>query len=287
MPLATLAPAKVNLTLRVLKRRPEGFHDLTSLVAFAGIGDRLTLEPGPVLELSARGPTAAAAGARSDNLVLVAARAAAERIKKLKLGRFELEKLLPVGAGFGGGSADAGAALRLIAVANKLTLDDPRLLEAAKATGADVPVCLASKARIMSGIGDKLSDPLRLPKLNAVLIYPGVPVKTEAVFRAFDLGPGGRRDKPYRVKDVPRSRDALVEFIGEEANDLSRAARAMAPVVAAAEEALDEEGAEVVRISGSGSGAFGIFADAEEAEESAASIRKERPSWWVVATTLR
>ncbi len=286
MKLQALAPAKVNLTLRVLKRRPDGAHDLTSLVAFAGVGDRLALEPGPGLELSVHGPTAAAAGARSDNLVLVAARAAAARIKDLKLGRFDLEKRLPVGAGFGGGSADAGAALRLIAEANGLDPEDARLFEAAKATGADVPVCLSAKARIMSGTGDVLSGPLRLPKLDAVLVYPGVPVATAAVFRAFDLGPGGRREKPYKVKDIPRGRDALVEFIGEEANDLSRAARSIAPVIAAAEEALDELGADVVRISGSGSGVFGIFEDEDEAEEVAETIRNDRHGWWAVVTKL-
>lgn len=284
--LQTLAPAKVNLTLRVLARRADNNHDLTSLVAFAAIGDRLEFEPGAGLELSMHGPTAAAAGAGSDNLVLVAARAAASRIEKLKLGRFELEKQIPVGAGFGGGSADAGAALRLIAEANGLELSDPRLMEAAKATGADVPVCLQSKARIMSGIGDVLSEPIKLPKLEVVLVYPGLPVTTAAVFRKYQALIGGRRDAPYAISDIPKRRAALVEFIGQEGNDLSRAARSVAPVIAAAEESLDENGAELVRMSGSGSGTFGIFADKDEAKDAARTIRKERPGWWAVATTL-
>lgn len=285
--LQTLAPAKVNLTLRVLARRADNNHDLTSLVAFAEIGDRLELEPGAGLELSVHGPTAAAAGAGSDNLVLVAARAAASRIEKLKLGRFELEKQIPVGAGFGGGSADAAAALRLIAEANGLELSDPRLMEAAKATGADVPVCLESKARIMSGIGDVLSEPIKLPKLEVVLVYPGLPVATAAVFRQYQALIGGRRDAPYAVADIPKRRKALVEFIGQEGNDLSRAARAVAPVIAAAEESLDENRAELARMSGSGSGVFGIFEDKDEAKDAVQTIRKERPGWWAVATTLR
>lgn len=284
--LQALAPAKVNLTLRVLGRRADNAHELTSLVAFAAFGDRLALEPGAGLELIVSGPTAAAAGKDSDNLVMKAARAAAARIEGLGLGRFALEKHLPVGAGFGGGSADAGAALRLIAEASGLELSDPRLMEAAKATGADVPVCLESKARIMSGLGDVLSEPIKLPKLDVVLVYPGVPVATALVFQRFQAAIGGERVAAYAVKEIPKRRAALVEFIGQEGNDLSRAARAVAPVIAAAEESLDENGAELVRMSGSGSGAFGIFEDEDEAEATADTIRKERPGWWVVATTL-
>lgn len=285
--LQTIAPAKVNLTLRVLRRRADGAHDLTSLVAFAAFGDRLALTPGSALELAVGGPTAAAAGAPADNLVLTAARAAAARIDGLKLGRFELNKQLPVGAGFGGGSTDAGAALRLIAEANDLEVSDPRLFAAAKATGADVPVCLEAKARIMSGIGDELSGPIKLPRLHVVLVYPGVPVATGAVFARHQGALGGTREGPYSVKDIPKRRAELLEFIGREANDLSRAARSIAPVIAAVEEALDENGAELARMSGSGSGAFGIFADEDDATVAADDIRAEHPGWWAVATVLR
>ena len=107
------APAKVNLTLRVLGRRADGYHDIESLVAFADVGDALTFAPARDLTLTVRGPTAAAAGDTADNLVLKAARALAERVDGLKLGRFALSKRLPVAAGLGGGSADAAAALRL------------------------------------------------------------------------------------------------------------------------------------------------------------------------------
>jgi 4-diphosphocytidyl-2-C-methyl-D-erythritol kinase len=284
--LQATAPAKVNLTLRVLRRRADGAHDLTSLVAFAAFGDRVAFTPGPKLELAVSGPTAAAAGAHPNNLVLAAARAGAERVEGLKLGRFELDKRLPVGAGFGGGSADAGAALRLIAEANDLEVSDPRLFEAARATGADVPVCLEAKARIMSGIGDQLSAPIKLPRLDAVLVYPSIPVATATVFARYQAVIGGRRETPYGVKEIPKGRAKLLEFIGQEGNDLSRAARSVAPVIAAAEEALDENGAELVRMSGSGSGVWGIFEDEDEAEQAATDIRSEHPGWWTVATKL-
>ena len=115
---AELAPAKVNLTLHILGRRPDGYHELESLVVFAGVGDRLTFTPGPQLGLAVRGPTARKAGAVADNLVLKSARALAERVQGLQLGHFMLSKRLPVAAGLGGGSADAAAALRLLARAN-------------------------------------------------------------------------------------------------------------------------------------------------------------------------
>src|SRR5215472_2960863 len=151
---AEKAPAKVNLTLRVLGRRADGYHDIESLVAFAGVGDALTFTPSGALALAVGGPTAAAAGDVADNLVLKAARALGERVEGLKLGRFTLSKRLPVSAGLGGGSADAAAALRLLARANRLAPDDPRLMQAARNTGADVPVCLDPRARLMRGIGD-------------------------------------------------------------------------------------------------------------------------------------
>src|SRR6478735_9369440 len=165
-PMASLvehAPAKVNLTLAVLGRRADGYHAIDSLVAFAGVGDRLTFAPGVPLSLDVRGVTARYAGPLADNLVLKAARALAAEIPGLKLGRFTLDKRLPVAAGLGGGSSDAAAALRLLARANRLALGDMRLSKVARQTGADVPVCVDRRARRMRGIGDGLSAPLIIP----------------------------------------------------------------------------------------------------------------------------
>src|SRR5262252_7808990 len=186
---AEKAPAKVNLTLRVIGRRADGYHEIESLVAFADVGDTLTFSPGGALALSVAGPTAAAAGQIADNLVLKAARALAERVERLKLGGFALSKRLPVAAGLGGGSADAAAALRLLARANGLAPDDPRLFAAARESGADVPVCLEARARVMRGIGDVLSPPLDFPGLPALLVNPGVAVPTRDVFAALGLAP--------------------------------------------------------------------------------------------------
>ena len=188
--LEEVAPAKVNLTLRVLGRRADGYHELESLVAFADVADRLALAPGRGLALEVRGPNAAQAGADADNLVLKAANALAGLIPGLILGAFALEKKLPVAAGIGGGSTDAAAALRLLARANNLAGDDPRVYAAARATGADVPVCLDPRTRLMRGIGEQLSAPLKLPPLDAVLVNPGVAVATKDVFAGWR--PDGR-----------------------------------------------------------------------------------------------
>src|SRR6202166_2539620 len=157
--------AKVNLTLRVVGRRFDGLHDLESVVAFADCADRLTLAPGAKLDLTTTGPLAEACGEAADNLVLKAARLLGEMVPDLKLGEFTLDKVLPVAAGIGGGSADAAAALRLLARANGLAIDDKRLIEAAPLTRGDVPVCLDPRPRVMRGIGDILSAPIALPRL--------------------------------------------------------------------------------------------------------------------------
>jgi 4-diphosphocytidyl-2-C-methyl-D-erythritol kinase len=187
---SALAPAKINLTLRIVGRRADGFHELESLVTFAPFGDRVTCWPDEPLDLKVSGPMADGAGPLADNLVLRAARALADRIDGLRLGRFVLVKRLPSGAGLGGGSADAAAALRLIAKVNRLSLEDARIREAARATGADIPVCLDAKPRVMRGIGEILSAPVILPKLGILVVHPGIAVPTGPVFKALGLAPG-------------------------------------------------------------------------------------------------
>ena len=194
------AAAKINLTLRVLGRRPDGYHEIESLVAFADLADTLTLQPGGDVALDIAGPFAAACGPAADNLVLKALVALRERVGGLKAGRFSLKKNIPVAAGLGGGSADAAAALRLLARANGLGASDPRLAAAALVVGADVPVCLDSQARIMRGVGDELSAPLDLPPLAALLVNPGVALATRDVFARFAGNQGGKTS----LAGVPR-----------------------------------------------------------------------------------
>lgn len=276
--LSESARAKVNLTLRVRGRRGDGYHDLESIVAFAECADTLTLEPGAMLGLDVAGPMAAECGNLSDNLVLKAAQAFAVRVPGLRLGRFRLDKHLPVAAGIGGGSADAAAALRLLARANALPLDDPRLIEAARVTGADVLVCVISLGCLMRGVGDDLSS-IHLPRLNAVLVNPRKPVPTADVFNALGLKPGqpGKAAPP-----IPAEARVSLDTIRAGRNDLEGVACRLQPAIADVLGALDvTQGIELARMSGSGATCFGLYESAALAHSAADAIGLVHPDWWV------
>ena len=286
------ARAKVNLTLRVVGRRVDGYHDLESVVAFADCADRLSLTPGSELHLKTTGPLAEACGETSENLVLKAAQLLGKRVSNLKLGEFSLDKVLPVAAGIGGGSADAAAALRLLAQVNGLAVDDARLIEVAKLTGADVPVCLASHACVMTGVGETLL-PLALPKLPCVMVNPRIPVSTQEVFKALGLRNG---ELLVGVTDVIRaaawpedgaSVEDWVEALAASANDLEAPATRLQPVIGEVLSALNAtNGAWLARMSGSGATCFAIYENTAEAQRASQKIQQDHPQWWVHAGVL-
>lgn len=289
------APAKINLTLRIGGRRPDGYHDLASLVVFADAGDELRLVPGDAISLSVTGQTAAQAGPLDDNLVLTAVRMLQARIADLRSGHFHLTKRLPVAAGIGGGSSDAAAALRLVAQLNEIAADDPRVAAAARATGADVPVCLDPRPRIMRGIGELLSAPVGLPALHAVLVNARVPVPTGAVFGALAKGRDGR--PPPAIDNDPAARlagtetalslDALLQVLSTSGNDLEAPALALFPVVGETLAALRSlPSCRLARMSGSGGTCFGLFASANESIVAATALRRNHPGWWVQSAAL-
>jgi 4-diphosphocytidyl-2-C-methyl-D-erythritol kinase len=193
-----------------------------------------------------------------------------------------LEKQLPVAAGLGGGSSDAAAALRLLAELNGVALSDPRIADAARATGADVPVCLDPRPRMMRGIGEILSEPLHLPSMPTLLVNPGVAVSTKDVFAALQVlsfDETARRDEAGN-HSIP----ALIET---GVNDLEAPAMRIAPVIAevlAAVRALPRCG--LARMSGSGATCFGLFENSRDAERGARSLAAAQPNWWVTATRL-
>ena len=286
------ARAKVNLTLRVVGRRVDGYHDLESVVAFCDCADRLVFGVGPALSLVIRGPGAQDCGEVSDNLVLKAARLLGDRVSGLRAGRFTLDKVLPVAAGIGGGSADAAAALRLLARVNGLALDDPRIIEVARLTGADVPVCLASRACVMTGIGETL-QPLSLPKMPCVLVNPRVAVATKDVFAALGLRHGELRVGIADVIRAPawpdgdRSLDRWIERLSAAGNDLEAPARSIQPAIGQVLAALgNADGARLARMSGSGATCFAIFDTDVAARRAAQTIQRAHPPWWVHAGVL-
>jgi 4-diphosphocytidyl-2-C-methyl-D-erythritol kinase len=284
--------AKVNLTLRVVGRRVDGYHELESVVAFADCADRLSLTPADSLRLKIIGPLANDCGDSADNLVLKAAQLLGERVPDLRVGEFVLDKVLPVAAGIGGGSADAAAALRLLARLNGLALDDPRLIEVAVETGADVPVCLGSRACDMTGIGETLL-PLSLPEMPCVMVNPRVAVATRGVFAALGLRNGellvGASDviQAEAWPDAGASIGDWVEALSAGCNDLEAPALRIQPVIGEVLTVLAAaDGARLARMSGSGATCFAIFEDAAAAQRTAQQIGRHHPNWWLHAGTL-
>jgi len=273
--------------LRVLGRRPDGYHDLESLVVFADFGDRLRFARSAELALTVRGPNAAQVREGADNLVLKAAKELAALEPAIGLGAFHLDKRLPVAAGIGGGSADAAAALRLLAKANGLPPEHPALFAAARATGADVSVCLDPRSRIMRGIGEVLSLPLSLPALPAVLVNPRVALTTKAVFARWTAPAVAAATLDADAVAKFEEHDGLLRLLTTQANDLEAPAITLAPVIAdvlAALRALTS--CSLARMSGSGATCFALFASAAAAQEAAKGLHGKYPQWWVQACVL-
>ncbi|HEX4259956.1 MAG TPA: 4-(cytidine 5'-diphospho)-2-C-methyl-D-erythritol kinase [Acetobacteraceae bacterium] len=296
---AEAAPAKVNLFLHILGRRPDGFHLLDSLAVFPAIGDRLTATPSPALSLEITGPFAGTLAADAENLVLRAAAALAASCGIAAGARLVLEKHLPVASGIGGGSADAAAALRLLArlwqrpgalplnpaQGGALTIpsfggfgQSPGFLAAIAARiGADVPACLHGRPVRMGGVGEVLASAPRLPDFGMVLVNPGVALATACVFRA--------REGAFQSAAVlpPAWNDAasMAADLARLENGLEPAARALCPPVSDVLAALAAQpGCLMARMSGSGATCFGLFPDAVSAERAAAGLRARAPGWW-------
>ncbi len=283
-PTVELAPAKLNLDLLVIGRTETGYHELDSLVVFASVADRLTFTPAEALSLRLEGPFAAdLETAAADNLVLCAARRLAEAAGREPRVEITLEKNLPVASGIGGGSADAAATLR--GLARVLGLDWPvhALIELGPALGADVPVCVYARPARLRGSGERL-DPIRgLPDLPLVLVNPGVPVATSAVFKALELPTMAFR-RPVLPAHPSLGRFAV--WLAESRNELEPAALGLAPVIGRVLDrlrALDD--CLLARMSGSGATCFGLFPDAGKAAAAAARISAAEPGWWCTACT--
>ncbi len=274
------APAKINLYLHVTGRRPDGFHELDSLVGFAGVGDGVSYHPGGPARLEITGPEASALAELSaeDNLVMKAARRLAGQLDRSFGGTLALDKHLPTAAGLGGGSADAAAVLQLLCNHWNVPAADIDLPQLGLSLSADVPVCLRSGATLVSGIGETLKPPGRLPAAHLVLINPRKALSTAEVFGKF-AGPHGAEDPlSLDIDDV----SLLAAELGKRRNDLEAPAMVLAPVI---EDVLDRlratEGCLLARMSGSGASCFGLYATAAEARKGAAALEVLRPKWWI------
>lgn len=282
--LSLLAPAKVNLYLHVLGRRADGYHDLDSLVVFADVGDRIAVAADDRLSFAVDGPFAAAVPDDDNNLVMRAARAMADAAGVRARARINLTKRLPVAAGIGGGSADAAAALRVLARlwgVRPLAGDLERI---ALTLGADVPVCLRDGPTWLAGVGEDLAPAPALPPVWLVLVNPGVAVPTPAVFRRR----AGPFSQPARFAEAPADAAALAALLAGRRNDLTAAAIAVAPLIGEVLETLGGvPGVLLARMSGSGATCFALFDDRAAAAAAAAALATAQPTWWTAAAPLR
>ncbi|CAN5159053.1 4-(cytidine 5'-diphospho)-2-C-methyl-D-erythritol kinase [soil metagenome] len=286
MILSEIAPAKVNLCLHVGPVRDDGYHPLASLVAFADVGDIVTVEPAEILSLTVTGPFGAGLDGEGDNLILKALRALGQATATgdPRL-RVTLDKRLPIAAGLGGGSSDAGAALRLARRALALDIDDAGLEAVSAVVGADGPMCLRARTAWAEGIGDLLDETPGLAPLHAVLVNPGVACSTGAVYRAYDAAPAGGADRPVDPADF--SAAGVIRWLAERRNDLQAPALTVAPAIAEVLSALSAcDGVGLVRMSGSGATVFALFEDATQASAAAVTVSAAHPDWWVTPTVL-
>lgn len=281
-----LAPAKVNLFLHVGPVDAAGYHPLASLVAFADVGDRVTVAPADRLSLTVEGPFAAGLSGLDDNLILRALRAlgAAAGIGDPPLA-VTLDKQLPIAAGLGGGSSDAGAALKLARDLLGLALGDDALADIAATLGADGPMCVHARTAWAAGRGERLTPEPRLPPLPALLINPGVASPTGEVYRGYDAGPPAAADRPSPPRDW--SAATVIDWLAEQRNDLQDAAVARAPAIG---EALVAAAAlpdvRLVRMSGSGATVFALFDTADAAASAGRRLQTTRPRWWITPANL-
>jgi 4-diphosphocytidyl-2-C-methyl-D-erythritol kinase len=272
------APAKINLFLHVGDKRSDDFHALESLVVFAEEGDVLECAPASELSLRVTGPFARALEG-ADNLVLKAARA----LDSTRGAAITLEKQLPVAAGLGGGSADAGAALRALNRLWELEKSEKELLEIAGKLGSDVPACLLSRPVWMEGRGERLLPVAPFPPLPLVLVNPRVMLPTKAVFAGLNLRNGLGAARPPHIHDVWE----LMSYLADSENDLEAPASRLAPVINEVLEAVAHEpGCVLSQMSGSGASCFGLFQDGPWAEGAAERLAEDHPGWWVRATRI-
>jgi 4-diphosphocytidyl-2-C-methyl-D-erythritol kinase len=285
MAIIEFARAKINLTLKVLGRRPDGYHELDSLVTFAEIADQLTFDPDAEPHFAVDGPFASEIV--GENLVQRALWVLHGLDSTLRLGAVRLRKNLPVAAGVGGGSADAAALLRAVRRANPLLSAEIPWFEIAARLGADVPVCFDGRPARMRGVGDRIDPISNVPALNVVLINPRLPLSTRDVFKALDASSLSREHESSAGPVAFASQAALLHIISSDGNDLEGPATALLPEIGQIKSALTAlPGCLLASMSGSGPTCFGLFDKAAQARAAAETLSRERPGWWVVGTRL-
>ena len=282
--LRLLAPAKLNLFLHVLGRRADGYHTIESLVVFADLVDELTFTAANDLSLSVSGEFAHDSGANEHNLVHKAARALQMHSGCARGAQITLKKNIPVGAGLGGGSADAAAALRGLNTLWQLGLGDEALKDIAIPLGADVAMCLTSRSAIVRGVGDEIAlISGSIPAMAALFVHPRVPLLTKDVYAKLDtMSPV----EPWPANTV--SPQLFWQQLRCTKNHLQAPAIALSPLVAELLLALEtlEPASQTARMTGSGACCFALYDTLAKAQNAAAHIAADYPDWWIKAVRI-
>lgn len=278
-----IAPAKLNIALHITGIRDDGYHMLDTLVLFADMGDRIAVESADYFSLKVTGPFASLVGEHEDNLVWRAAQILAQALGVVPRGIVTLDKRLPVGAGLGGGSADAVAACRLLLKLWGHIMPDDRLASLLLPLGADMPMCVISKPLIAQGIGEIIHPVHGFPAIHAVLCWPRVVLPTADVYGMY------RHDSARMFAPLTSLSWEAGAFnvLADTRNILQRPAIACAPEVAEALLALETHYTQpFVRMSGSGACCVGYVESKSAADQLAAALRTAYPEWWIEAASI-
>jgi 4-diphosphocytidyl-2-C-methyl-D-erythritol kinase len=255
------APAKLNIRLKVTGRRPDGYHELVSLMVPVDLFDFLEVSPAPEgVRLSCHGFPVPA---DETNLTVRAARAFFSKVDMEKGVFIRLEKRIPVAAGMGGGSSDAAAVLLLLNEMGSRPLSAEALHELARILGADVPFFLSCKPSLARGIGDILEPVESWPDYWYVIVNPPIQVSTSWVYRNLKLKKL-TRDEYNHINEILKEKSLAIAGILE--NDLESVTSARFPVIETIKHSLLDLGAEGALMTGSGPSVFGVFKSPRRAE---------------------
>ncbi|MBF0622757.1 MAG: 4-(cytidine 5'-diphospho)-2-C-methyl-D-erythritol kinase [Magnetococcales bacterium] len=269
-----LAPAKVNLFLHVMGRRDDGYHLLRTVMTFFPLYDILEMDVGGnEVTLACHPPVT---GNPEQNLVVRAARLLQKNCNCRQGVHISLTKNIPAAAGLGGGSSDAATTLMALNRLWSLGLSQTELAEIGLTLGADVPLFIGQKTALAEGIGEQLTPMETLPTFPLLLINPGVPVSTPAAFSGLN-GRWPERDANWSLAEGLQENDALTWM----ENDLESPARCLAPEIDTVFQALHQQGARMVRMSGSGASVFGVFESDNQLIFAAESIKSQYNNWLV------
>jgi len=287
------ARAKINLTLQIVGRRSDGYHELRSLVVFADIADELVLDPGDEFALQVDGPFAQMI--EGGNLIERVCGALEDLDPNIRTGAIHLEKNLPVAAGIGGGSADAAAVLRVLKSANPEISDSFDWMGCAASIGADVPVCYVGRSAIMEGIGEKVRPVHTMPEFSLLLVNSGAQISTADIFGRLDAPVIGEQSEMVAGTEIDGGYDGQLAFDFDElvdhmktiGNDLEQPALEICPEITEIKGAIvANDGCAHSSLSGSGATCFGVFALHQAALAAEKRMQLMHPDWWVKAVRV-